>query len=178
MFGPLSEGGWASRGAERDKFPAEWKFQKARTGERLIASLLQREGWFVIPSYDYSGEDGDKAPRLEGLKAGYVVPDLDVARNGVRRWAEVKTKASAVYTRITKRLEHGIPKRHYGCYLEVQRITGCKVTLFVYEENTGEILFGALDELAKVKREYTGGKMSYGGMVFFPRDAFNLFRRV
>lgn len=154
------------------------KFQKGRTGERLIASLLQQEGWFVIPSYDYSGEDGNKAPKLEGLKAGYVVPDLDVAKDGARRWVEVKTKASASYTRITRRLEHGIPKRHYDCYLEVQRITGCKVTLFVYEEQTGEVLCGSLDELAKVKREYTGKKMSGGGMVFFPRDAFKLFKKV
>jgi hypothetical protein len=45
-------------------FRASPEFKKGRTGERMIASLLQRDGWFILPSYDYSGEDGDKPPRL------------------------------------------------------------------------------------------------------------------
>ena len=139
--------------------------------EQQIAELLKERGWYVIPSYDYSGDD-DKAPRMQGSLACYVLPDLDVAKDGTRYWAEVKAKASATWTRKTQRYEHGIPRRHYLHYREVEEITGCRVFLFVYEEDTGAILVGALDELAEEKREYTGGKMSYGGMVFFPRDAF------
>jgi hypothetical protein len=104
------------------------------------------------------------------------VPDLDISKDGVRRWAEVKTKAAATYTRVTGRYEHGVPKRHYESYLKVQEITGCPVWLFVYEENTGTILCGRLDDLARVRREYVGDKMSRGGMVFFPRSAFKLYR--
>lgn len=156
-------------------FRASPEFKRGRTGERMIASLLQKDGWFIIPSYDYSGEDGDKAPRLEGLQAAYPVPDLDIARDGERRWAEVKTKAAATYTRITGRFEHGIPKRHFESYMRVQKITGCQVWLFIYEENTGKVLYGKLDDLAAVRREYDGGKMSRGGMIFFPRDAFTVY---
>lgn len=162
----------------RTPFRETAEFKRGRNGERLVADLLRRKGWYVIPSYDYSGEDGDKAPKLEGLRDRFPVPDLDVAKDGDRRWAEVKTKAAATYTRITGRYEHGIPKRHYDAYREVQRITGCEVWLFVYEEDTGEVLCGKLDELAKQRREYAGDKMSRGGMVFFPRDAFQLFARV
>ena len=158
-----------------DAFRQSPEFKKGRTGEQLIAGMLQKQGWYVIPSYDYSGEDGDKAPKLEGVDNAYPVPDLDISKGGSRRWAEVKTKAAATYTHITKRLEHGIPKRHFESYLKVQEITGCPVSLFVYEEDTGEVLYGSLDELAKVKRDYAGGKMSKGGMAFFPRDAMKLF---
>lgn len=152
------------------------KFQKGRSGEKLVAGLLKQKGWFVIPSYDYSGEDGDKAPKLEGLREGFPVPDLDIAKDGTRRWAEVKTKASAIYTRITKRLEHGIPLRHYRSYQKVQKVTGCEVWLFVCEEDTGEVLCAKLDYLQCHARIYDGSKMSRGGMAFFPRDAFQVFK--
>lgn len=141
----------------------------------MIANLLRRRGWYVIPSYDYSGEDGDKPPRLEGLRNAFPVPDLDVARGGVRRWAEVKTKSAATYTRSTGRLEHGIPLRHYWSYRRVQEITGTEVWLFIYEEKTGDVLFARLDDLEAEKREYAGSKMSRGGMVFWPRSAFRRF---
>jgi len=153
-------------------------WRKGRTGEKLVAELLQRQGWYVIPSYDYSGEDGNKAPKLQGLSKAFPVPDLDVSKKGIRRWAEVKTKAAATYTRITQRYEHGIPKRHFNAYRQVQDITGCEVWLFVLEENTGEVLCASLDELDKYKRVYDGSKMSWGGMVFFPRDIFRVFAKL
>ena len=150
-------------------------WQKGHNGERRVAQLLKERGWYVIPSYDYSGEDGDKAPKLEGLRDGFPVPDLDIAKDGERRWAEVKTKAAASYTRVTGRYEHGIPKRHYLSYKRVQEITGCEVWLFIYEEETGDVLCAKLDDLDAVKREYDGNKMSHGGMVFYPRDVFAVF---
>jgi hypothetical protein len=150
---------------------------KGHNGEKLIARLLRESGWYVLPSYDYNGED-DKAPRLQGARIGFVIPDLDIAKSGNRRWAEVKTKESADFTRITQRLEHGMPLRHYRDYLRVQEITGCEVWLFIYEMATGDVLYAKLDDLAKVGREYHGNKMSPGGMVFFPRDAFELWMNV
>jgi len=144
---------------------------KGHKGEQLIASLLREHGWYVIPSYDYTGED-DKAPRLQGEAESLVIPDLDIARDGTRRWAEVKTKEEATKYRKLNRWEHGFPLRHYHHYLRVQEITGDEVWIFIYEESTGHILCGKLDDLSEVKREYNGEKMSRGGMVFFPRDAF------
>src|SRR5690606_34450197 len=83
--------GAAMRSAVAFRETAE--FQRGRTGERLVAELLQSRGWYVIPSYDYSGEDGDKPPRLQGLREAFPVPDLAIARDGIRSWAGVKTKA-------------------------------------------------------------------------------------
>jgi hypothetical protein len=109
------------------------EFILGRTGEKLVAEELKRLGWYVIPSYDYSGDDKDKAPRLQGLSNSFVIPDLDIAKDGIRRWVEVKTKTSATWTYMTQRYEHGIPKRHWDSYFSVQRESGCSVWLAIYE---------------------------------------------
>ena len=154
------------------------KWKKGHNGEHIVAALLRRDGWYVIPSYDYSGDDNNKAPRIQGANSCHVLPDLDIAKGGDRRWAEVKTKEQATFTRKTQRFEHGIPLRHYNDYLEVQHITGNEVWLFVYEEKSSEILCAKLDDLSQQKREYNGGKMSRGGMIFFPRDAFRVWKKL
>jgi hypothetical protein len=152
------------------KFRESPEFQRGRSGEQAVAAFLRRRGWYIIPSYDYSGEDGDKAPKLEGLHIGHPVPDLDAAQSGKRFWVEVKTKGGATFNRKRNRLEHGICVRHYRAYLEVQRITGAPVFLAIVEEDTGITLCARLDQLPAVF--YEGAKMDRGGMVFFPRDAF------
>jgi hypothetical protein len=159
-----------------NSFREKPEFQRGHEGELRVADLLKRRGWCIVPSYDYSGKEGDMPPRLQGLKQAWPVPDLDISRNGERRWVEVKTKARADYTRTTQRYEHGIPLRHYRAYLDVERITGTPVWLFVVEESTGAILAARLSDLDSVKRVYDGPKMSRGGMAYFPRDAFVVAR--
>lgn len=154
------------------------KYQLGHTGELLISNLLQERGWFVIPSYDYSGDDGNKAPRLEGLLKSYVLPDLDIAKNGSRKWAEVKTKSSSSFTKKTMQHEHGIPMRHFEDYRQIRGITGCEVWLFVYELDCGEVICAELDTLSQNRRVYEGHKMSNGGMVFFPRHIFRFFANI
>lgn len=147
-------------------------FKKGRSGEQLVAGLLQEQKWWVVPSYDYAGDDGNKAPRLQGLNSGYVLPDLDVSREGRRMWVEVKTKAEATFHRLTGQWEHGLPLRHWNDYQRVQVITGCEVWLFIFEEKRNDILFNSVDVLRNHARRYIGNKMSYGGMVFFPVHSF------
>jgi hypothetical protein len=159
----------------QDGFKDSPEYKKGASGEQLVARELMARMWYILPSYDYSGRENNKAPRLEGLKGRYVLPDLLAFRDALARWWEVKVKASATYTRIKKRLEHGIPRRHYDDYLAVERITGIPVYLFVIEEDTGTMLYGKLSELAREKRVYSGDKMSYGGMVFFSRNAFTKY---
>lgn len=154
------------------------KFKMGRTGEKLVAGLLRDRGWYVIPSYDYSGEDGNKPPRLEGSSDAFPIPDLDVAKRGARRWAEVKTKSAASYTRMTRQLEHGISARHCAAYQKVQKITGCEVWLFVLEQDTGDVLCERFDDLLLRVRRYAGPEMGSSGMVFFPRDAFRTFANI
>lgn len=146
-------------------------FIRGRRGEQLIKRWLQKRGWWVIPSYDYTGENDDKAPRMQGLSSSLVIPDLDIAKDGLRRWAEVKTKTKALEWRKTGELQHGIDLRHYEEYLKVQSLSGTHVWLFIVEENTQTILAESLDRLGepRIGREY--GK---GGMANWPRDRFSI----
>ena len=129
------------------------EFLRGREAEQQVARWLQERGWYVIPSYDYSGEDGEKAPRLQGIKAGHAVPDLDTAKSGKRVWLEVKAKASANVWRSAQPWgepntpEHGINYSNYLGYREVKRITGDEVWIAVYEQDTGALLVAEIDAL-------------------------------
>ncbi len=152
-------------------------FLRGRSAEKLVAEELQRRGWYIVPSYDYSGKDNNKAPRLQGTDKEYILPDLDVSKEGARRWVEVKLKLQATWTHLTQRFEHGIPIRHFESYVEVQRITGCEVWIFIYEENTQRLLVQSLNCLTLVSRVYRGPKMNREGMIYFPQDSFCVLRR-
>lgn len=131
------------------------EFLRGRAAEQRVARWLQERDWFVIPSYDYAGEDGNKAPRLQGLTAGHAVPDLDVARDGKRKWVEVKSKAQANVWRKEEpwgspnTREHGVDYGNYLDYLRVKRITGDEVWIAIYEEDTGQLLAAEIDTLGE-----------------------------
>lgn len=154
------------------------QFKMGRRGEQVVAAMLRELGFWVIPSYDYAGPNGDRAPSLHGRDGDLAVPDLDLARNGHRRWVEIKTKSSATFTYKTRQLEHGIDWNAYQRYLDVQDITGVEVWLAFYERDTGEVLHQSLDHLATVVRRDEGTKMSRYGMAFFPRTELLLLGRV
>ena len=158
-------------------FRQQPKFKRGREGEKVVAGWLMERGWHVIPSYDYSGEDGDKAPKMTGKHTAFVLPDLDIAQNGKRMWAEVKTKAEATLHRKTQTLEHGISLRHFRDYKRIQVITGCDVYVFVYEECSESLLMRPIGEESD-GRVYDGGKMGRGGMIFWPRSSFKLVAEV
>ncbi len=153
------------------------EFRRGRNGERIVASILMRSGWLVVPSYDYSGEDNNQAPRMEGDGTFLVIPDLDACKRGRRRWIEVKTKKTATLHRKTGTLEHGISLRHFRHYQSVEAESGSPVWLVVYEENSGDLLIARLSELSARARIYEGPKMGRAGMAFFPRDAFRFWKR-
>ena len=153
------------------------EFKRGREGEQSVEQWLRARGDYVIRSYDYSGEDGDKAPRMHGLSERYALPDLDVCREGkdgkpIRFWIEVKLKRRASWYEKLGRLEHGISLPLWMDYLQVQAISGCNVWLVIVEEETDEWLAQSMKVLGGVYRIYEGEKMGRGGMVFFPRTAF------
>jgi hypothetical protein len=148
------------------------QFRRGRNGEHIVAERLKRNGWYVIPAYDYSASD-EHPPRMEGWTRRFIIPDLDACKAGRRIWVEVKTKTAPSLHRATNVLEHGIPLRHYEQYRQVEFETGCPVYLLVYEEQSRQLLWQKLSELGQ-PRIYTGDKMSWGGMAFWPRDSFKL----
>lgn len=146
---------------------------RAKTVEEAVSAWLQQRGGFVLPAYDYSGLQDDKAPRLTAVlpEDSLIVPDLFCARNGRSTWVEVKLKAGASFTRLTQRLETGLSRRLWDHYLAVEKTTGLPVwLLFVHEaeqEMRGESQQALLNS---TPRYYTGTKMGRAGMVFVPWD--------
>lgn len=155
------------------------EFLRGRAAEQMVSGWLQEQhGEYVIPSYDYSGEDGNKAPRLQGLLRGYAVPDLDVSRDGRRRWVEVKSKGGANVRRDRywgkpNVPEHGIDYCNYLDYREVKRITGAPVWIAIYEEDTGILLGQEIDVLGKPRVGTCRGKQ----IANWPRERFREITR-
>lgn len=166
----------------RAPFHESPEFIRGRDGEQRVSEWLKEFGWYVIPSYDYSGENGSKAPKLQGLRNGYPVPDLDIAKSGARRWVEVKTKSnSGDWTNVTQRLEHGI--EHYDDYMRVAQETGTEAWLAIDETQPSyckrrggpvgpNLLIQSFEKLGKPRRS-----TSWNGkpMAWWARDAFDVF---
>lgn len=159
------------------------EFLLGRGVEQIVARWLMERGWYVIPSYDYAGEDGNKAPRLESLSDRFPVPDLDICSgprsrfsSGVRRWVEVKAKEAASFTYKTGKYEHGI--EHYDDYMRVAELTGTEAWLAIYETTTihtreqrgeaGLLLVQSFANLGEPRRTSMYGRR----MAYWPRDAF------
>lgn len=154
------------------------EFLRGRAAELRVSRWLQERGWYVIPSYDYSGADGDKAPRLQGIKRGHAVPDLDVASGGKRKWVEVKSKDHAnprhdAYWGRCEVPEHGVDHGNYLDYLEVKRITGDDVWIAIYEEDTAILLMAEIDTLGEPRVGTWLGKK----IANWPRDRFREITR-
>jgi hypothetical protein len=145
------------------------EFKRGRIGERIVALIMRSCGYFVIPSYDYGGSDGNKSPKMQGPKLALVIPDLDVVRGGKRHWVEVKTKDHADFTRMTDQLEHGIDLRHFEHYQRVESESGCDVVVSVFEESTGDVLASTLRRIAKAGRLSPRFNCGRGGY-FWPRS--------
>jgi hypothetical protein len=148
-------------------------YRRGHGGELLVARELMRRGWHIIPSYDYSGAEGNKAPRIEGLRDCHVLPDLDVCRAGKRVWIEVKTKSAASRGRISGELEHGITLHHWQAYRAVERETGSAVWLAIWERDTGQVLVARVRDLPapRISRMRKAGREE-GDMAFFLRASF------
>jgi len=146
---------------------------RAKVIEQAVSAWLQRRGGMVLPAYDYSGFQDDKAPRLLALlpQDSLVLPDLLTACHGRCVWVEVKLKASASFTRLTQRLETGLSRRLWNHYLAVEKTTGIPVWLFFVHEQEREMRGESQRTLLGLEpRFYVGNKMGWAGMVFVPWD--------
>lgn len=152
-----------------------------RRAEKAVGRWLMSRGWLILPVYDYSGLGERKAPKLVAAQAlaSLVVPDLLACRKGLMRWAEVKWKLRADWTRSTQRKETGISKRLWLQYFEVHEQSGLEVWIVFVHQSEGEVRGASLwDLVALTPRYYDGGKMGRGGMVFFPYDRIPLLAQL
>jgi hypothetical protein len=147
---------------------------KGRLGERKVMKRLQAAGCLVVPTADYTGPHGDRAPLAKGHGWAVVIPDLDVSKGGHRAWCEVKWKLEPSYCRTLQRYEHGIDLTNYREYLKMQKASGTPVVLAIVESATDTILYQSLQALGAPK-VYTGrNNYGKGGMVYWARDAFKV----
>jgi hypothetical protein len=124
----------------------EEKLAFGKIAEKEVEALYMDCGFSVIRSYDYNGED-NKSPRMFAKNKNYVLPDLDVSRAGVRKWLECKHYSQTPMNRRLGIHVHGIKKRLYNDYLNVQRETGTPVFLVIKEIEGDCLLYARLDSL-------------------------------
>lgn len=156
-----------------DDFESSDEYIMGERGEQLVEELIKQNGWKVLPSRLYAREG---APCLESLDERYVLPDLWVADGygKEQRFVEIKTKDKPVHYYIKDQLRHGFEAYLYDQYRAVQRETGCKVWIFVYEESSGELLRKPLEDLHVVQREDEGDARLFDApAVLFLRDNFD-----
>lgn len=139
-----------------------------------VAGWARRRGYYVLPTYDYSGKGDDKAPKLAAPPGteSLVLPDLQCFRPQGPGWLEVKTKTRADDYRKGGYRVTGISLRLYRHYREVERVTKSEVTVLFLHERENEVRGDTLSRLRadNFSHEYDGGKMGRGGMVFFRYD--------
>ena len=161
-------------GQRRGGLVGKQGYELGRRCEIALSKSLKQREWYIIPSYDYTGKDQAKAPRLEGRLKGFVVPDLDVSRAGRRFWIECKYKSRPNPWRMHGgRLYHGLDTRHVNDYLRVQEITGCRVRICILERAGRAVLVNWLDKIYPNRMERPPTKIWRSGSVLFPRDDFD-----
>jgi hypothetical protein len=153
---------------------------EARKYEEALSTWLQRQyGYYVLPTYDYSGLGDSKAPKLYKCESGLVIPDLFACRGGSSLWMECKWKTRADWHRKTQRLATGISKRHFEHYIKVEEVSGVKVYIAFLHVEEDEIRIAPLSKLKdSINHEYDGKKMGRAGMVFWRYDALILKGRL
>ena len=139
--------------------------------ERVASQWLQESrGSKILPVYDYTGSDGEKAPNLRSLveSESLVVPDLLVCTDGKTSWVEIKYKTHAIEFRLAKELRTGLSLRLWNDYKAVQDASGLPVEIIFIHKKEGEIRGGLWDNLREFRQIDTSDTMCKGGMVFFP----------
>lgn len=149
---------------------AEWAL--GRRGEDAVADLCRAFGWYVTRTADYSGPDGNWAPRMHGKYDALTLPDIDVARFGRSCYIEVKTKTRSVEHRQTGRLVHGFERRLWDDYRRTGEVSGRPVWLWVCEARSRQVCAAWVPDLAP-DSEYDGPAFDEP-MVFFARRRFAL----
>ena len=112
----------------------EWKI--GDNAQRRWAYFVSSQGGIAVPIYGFEGNTSDtKAPMLISRNTLLVAPDLLVLRGDVRKWNEVKAKASPTwrYAPPGPRWEHGFDWALLEEYRAVSRESGCPVFIVVHE---------------------------------------------
>jgi len=163
--------------------------QVARRYEMSLSKWYQKRfGVHVLATYDYSGLQDDKAPKLMSVSDGLIVPDLLVCGLGRATWIECKWKAQTVEFRKTHTTVTGISARHFAHYESVKKESGCSVFIMFLHIKENEMRGGQIRGeagresesqgrllLPPIHNQYQGDKFGRGGMVFWDWNSLHRF---
>jgi hypothetical protein len=145
------------------------KLEFGKIAEKEIESYFMNKDYNIIRSYDYVGDD-NKSPKMFSKKINFVLPDLDISKNGKRFWVECKHYTHTPLNRKYNIYVHGIKKRHYNHYLNVQNETGNLIYLFIKEIEHNCILYAQLDQLKTYDCQC--GRCNNNCLIYFNREDF------
>ena len=148
----------------------EEKLIFGREAEKEIELYFIKKGYHVIRSYDYTGEENNKSPKMFSLFKNHVLPDLDISKEKKRVWVEVKHYTYAPLNKKLNKYVHGIKKRHYNDYLKIEEITGNIVFLFIKERQSNNILYEKLNKLKSYPCQC--GNCDSNCLIYFDREDF------
>ena len=152
-----------------------WKFGQACRD--IAVRWFQERGYYVVPN-DMIETGG--APMLEGHLKEFVLPDLQIAKDGQCVWVDVKGKAKANHYARQQLHQHGIELRHWIAYMAVCQITGLRGAIAILERDTRMLGFALIDVLQVHGQRWRNHTTKYNGhdMIFFPRDLFHPWHKV
>jgi hypothetical protein len=153
------------------------KLEWARVAEIRVSDFLRERGWWVLPTYDFSGVGDNKAPKLMAPagKSDLVMPDLQCFKDGKPRWFEVKRKSNADQYRIGGYLVTGIDHGHYVQYKQVEKVTDSQVVLVFVHEKEQEVRGATLSWLDANARSHYSDRMGRYGMDFWKYEKITLW---
>jgi hypothetical protein len=151
----------------------EHNFNIGRTWEEKVSIWLQENQHYVLNVYEYipTKNGACKTPKFQTLPSenSLILPDLQVAQDGITHWIEIKSKAGCGYP-----FQHnphyrttGIDLKYWHHYLAVQEASGLEVYIFFVHFNEREIRTASLSDLDCHSRKFIHNGQ---GMVYWPYD--------
>lgn len=159
-------------------FYSSKSFSKGYRAETILAQVLRADGYYVVILADNQERGQNGAPGARNGDQFITLPDFQILKRGHIAYAEIKFKSEATWTRTLQQEDHGIGLLKWKMYQRIERESGLPVYLFIYEGDSGAVLYNRLQNLAKVARFSDTDKMDRGGMVFFPRASFGLWGHI
>lgn len=159
---------------------SEVQYSDGKPAELLVETVFRDAGWLITPARMHRIEH-DSAPLFLGDDEKVIMPDVYAMGSGGAIWAEVKQFTEPVPTRKRSQKEHGVRSRKLADYKRTAELSGHPVWLFIFEEDTGQLLAADVDDVTKLPPINREACIAHYGEVvsFFARDEFTkiLLRR-
>lgn len=146
------------------------EYKMGRQGELVIRKWLTNQGYWVVPTGDI--ENGGAPLLIKKIKST-ILPDILAGRQKPF-WVEVKTKTRLPHYQRYKRDQHGIGRRLWEAYLEVQKETGLIGFLAILQLQPLKFYLGKFDEISVGLQTYDGPNMDEP-MVYFDVRRFGWY---